>query len=423
MSPIPPSGDPAALAWALLGEASRWAVPLLAFALAARLVLARPPGAATVVGALVLLAASAGAAAERWAVDAPFGEAVAAAGAAAILGAVLTGRAASALAFSIAAGALAAGAPTIVESRVWTFDAVGRVVPPTPPTLFAIAGLWLLLVGAAARGAWRAVARDAPRTFFGFAALAVTAGWLAAARETGLSSGVRPDSPTALWSLLAAILALALTGAVAAAIRGRLRQRASTVRRGAIAAAAVFAVVLAAAVSPGALAAAGVFAAVLLATIWPFGSARPAAAPELAAGGALAAAAFCAGALAFPDSGVAGLRSLAPLACAAAVAGFALAGLVRVCDEAAGVRPATTGRPRLVAAAWGLDFAAAMAAAAFLAGIAAPLPWAVAGLGALGFAVHLALDRNFERAAALPALVLAWSASGALLGAALSFAR
>ena len=435
---VPTFDEPADRARALLGETLGWSALALAFALAARPVLALPPGAALGAGALALLALSAGAVLGRSAPGLSFGETVAAQAAAAsvaalVLGAVLTGRAAPSLVFSVAVGALAACWPVFMQGHAFPPDAAGaaaegarRAFPPHLPPLFALAGLWLLLGGAEVRGLWRAVGRDAPWPFFGFVALAVGGGWMAAARAESLSSGVPLSAllpPPAAHGVLAAILSLALAGAAAAAVRGRLRQRASTVRRGVVAAMAAFAAVLAAGVSLDVLIAAAAFGAVLLAAIWPSGPGRPSLTLELAFGGALAAAAFCAGALALPESGVARLRDMAPLLCAAAAAGASIAGLARVVDEAAGGRPATTGRPRLAAALWCLDFGAALAVAAVLTEIGTPLLWTAAGLGALGFAAHLALDRGFARAATFLALVLAWSASGALLGVALLLGR
>ena len=314
-----------------------------------------------------------------------------------------------AIAFSLAAGLLAAGGLTLLETPPQSLSSSMHLPLPA-----AVAALWLALGGAGPRAFMRAVVREAPRSVFGFVALAILAGWLAAgapAAPRGSWPGALFPLPSAL-GLVGALLSLWLACAAGAGLQGRLRRRAAMLRRRDLAAMAGSAALLALAVSVDLALAAAAFGAVLLVLVWPLGAARPSPALALPAGAALALAAFAAGAALWP--GLAPERFVsgpqAALPAAAAVAGLALAGLYRAVEEATGERPPTTARLRLAAALWCLDFAAAVAVAAAVMGAKAPLWWAVFGFGAAGLAALLAFDRRLAHAGRLPGLLLAWSA-------------
>ncbi|MBT5432036.1 MAG: hypothetical protein HOK83_00055, partial [Rhodospirillaceae bacterium] len=424
---IPLFSAPADQALVLLGELLRWSVVVLVFGLAARLALRVEPSAALGIGAGVLLAFCLEPVLVLFRPDLTLyqvvaGLALAAALVALALGWITTRRLRPSLVFMLAIGVLAAMALTYMQRHAWLLDLAGMAVKGALiadrdearrvfllhlPPLIVISGLWLILGGATARKLWYVVQREWPWPVFGFVALGVIGGWMAAARAESLSLEAWLPSlflPPAVYGLFAVIMALALVGVLGASVQGHLRQRTSTIAVPDLAAMAVIVVVLSLAISPGVMAAVAAFAMVLLALIWPAGPARPPMVLELAGGGALAAAAFCAGALALPEFDVERFRGMAPLLAAVAGGGIALAGLARIVDESVGRRPAQTRRPRLVAAMWLVDFGTALAIVAALMGIGDPLLWAVIVLGGLGFLALLAYDRNFERGVQVLAL-------------------
>ncbi|MBC6440459.1 MAG: hypothetical protein GDA49_08665 [Rhodospirillales bacterium] len=443
---IPLFNEPADQARVLLGEALRFIVVALMFGLAARLILQIGPTAALGTGAGVLLAFATEPLLGRFDPGLGFNELIAAQALAAalfalVIGALLSRRLAPSLGFAIVVGLITVGSMTYMQRHAWILDAVGMAVKGALiadrdearrtfllhlPPLVVICILWLLLGGSEARKLWYTVKREWPWPIFGFIALVIAGGWMAAARAESLSLGAWLPSlflPPAIYGLFAVILSLALVIAVAAAIQGRLRQRAHIVARGHLFAMTLIAVVLALAISPDVLIAIACFAATLLVLIWPMGQSRPPMMLELVAGGALTATAFCAGALALPEFEIDRFADMAMLIATVAAAGVALAGLARVVDEVAGNRPASSRRPRIIAAMWCLDLGAAIVGATLLMGLASPLLWTVIAAGGIGFFALLMLDRGFKRGPQFFILLLAWSAASVLMAAGLLLGR
>jgi len=426
LGPVLPLFDnPADQALMLLGQGLRWAVMALVFGLVTRIILKLDPVVALAAGALVLLSLCLEPVIERIWSDLSFYRTVGVMGLIAALSALAIGAFLSrgplriAL-FAVATGIVAAAGLTYMQRHAWLLDFSGFAVKGAliadrdearrvfllhllPLMVFSVG--WLVMGGSRARTAWYAVTREWWWPVFGFVALAALGGWIAAAvAESAALQAWLPSLflPPAVYGVLGEIMALALLSTVAASIRGRLRRRSSILGAGDLVAMVAIAIVIGLGVAPISLVALGAFFAVLLFLTWPMEGIRRSMPLGLVGGGLLSLSAFWAGALAMPQLDLANFVAEPLVVAVVFAAGMAVAGLVRLVDEAAGRRPQATQRMRATAVLWLVDLGAALCILAMLMGSDGLLTLAVSSvitLIAIGAATLVVPGRRMTLAA------------------------
>jgi hypothetical protein len=433
---LPLYASPGVQALVLLGEALRWTVMGLAFALAARLILKADATMALAVGGAVLLALCAEPVAGSLWPELSFDQMLAVSGASVAVMAGLMGRTQTRHpdrlgAFVVVAVLIALAVLRYEQLHAWCLDLGGFAVKGALiadrneahrtfllhlPLLAVVLVLWMVTGGEAARRAWRIVEREWPATVLAFLALSVAWGYVVAAQTQSLGLQAWLPSlflPPSIYGLLGVILGLALIGVMGASICGRVRRRSSVLSAGDVLALAVVVCLLGVGVSVLVLPALAVFALILLIVIWPLGGSRPSVVLALVGGGLMALAAFWAGALALPDLNLENFMSRRLLFVTVFGAGAAVAGLAHLDDESTGRGSARTDRPRLMTVVWLINLGVAFAIAIALTGVARVPLWVMTGLAVLGLTVIALCDRRHGRGNRL--MVLTCLASALLL--------